>query len=217
MSRALDCETAHEVLVAEALARLGAAATLIERLTGFGSRWSRILVRRSGGPLAYKPRDARFYEGNTDRRHHAWLAVVTYMSQSANLSAGARFVEAYIVYRGEAEQPGLLSINEFAQVIELYRTRNAQLRTCSDCAGGHLVFTEKPICPLCQLVLRAFCRSCGGQLEDNARHTTLYCASCSASHARVAERRRARRRKLAGGGGISLRIASSQKMVATLR
>jgi DNA-directed RNA polymerase subunit RPC12/RpoP len=79
--------------------------------------------------------------------------------------------------------------------VELYRTRQAQLRRCSSCSEEHLVFTERPQCPLCQLMARTFCRRCGAQLADHVRHTTLYCPDCSSSAIRVAERRRARRRR----------------------
>ena len=197
MSRAVDCKTAEEVLVADALATLGAAASLIGRLTGFGRRWIRVLVRGRDGPFGYKLHDAAFFESDVHRRHHAWVSVVLYESQPANLSPGARLVGAYVVYRSRAVLPGLLTINEFAQVVELYERRDARLRECSNCHGEHLVFRERSLCPLCQMVLRTFCRCCGRQLEDNVRHTTFYCPACSKSPARVSARRRARRRQLA--------------------
>jgi hypothetical protein len=196
--RAVDCETAQEVSVAQELARLGATAALIERLTGFGARWNRSLVRRYGGPIAQKPRDARFFDEDPARRHQGWLCIVMSEDQPANLSPGAQLVEAYIAYRGSAQQPGILDINESAQVIDLYRTGNAWIRSCTQCKKEHLVLSERQLCPECWLMSRTFCKNCDRQLEESARHTTLYCSTCSTSAERIALRRRARRNRRAG-------------------
>lgn len=197
VQRAVDCEVAQEVAVAEELAKLGATASLIERLTGFGARWNRTLVRRYGGPIAQKPRDPRFFDEDPDRRHHAWLCVVMSEDQPANLSPGAQLIEAYIAYRGIA-QPGVLNINESAQIIDLYRTGNAWIRSCTQCNRDHLLLSERLVCPECRLIARTFCKNCHSQLPDNARHTTLYCSTCATSPERIALRRRARRNRVSG-------------------
>ena len=201
MARAVDCGTATKVLVAASLAKMGACVPVLERTTGFGARWARVLVKKHGGPLAYKTRDGRYFDSDANRRHNAWLAVVLYDGR-VEKTPGAKLAAAYEQYRTHAPSgAGVLTINEFAEAIELYLRREAQLRRCTECSEEHLVFEERPLCPLCQLMLRTFCRRCAAQLADGVRHTTLYCPSCSTSADRVAERRRARRRRLAGVSG----------------
>jgi hypothetical protein len=167
MHRAVDCETAQEVAVAEALAKLGAGAALIERLTGFGSRWVRDAVRRHAGPLAQKPRDPlkRFGRDPTRLLHGWMICVVMYEYQLAYLSEGARLVEAYLAYRGIAQPPGILDINECAQIIDLYQSDNAWVQPCPQCHRKHLVLSERTVCALCATKASMFCKACDGPLE----------------------------------------------------
>src|ERR1700730_17429431 len=160
--RAVDCETAEEVGVAEWLAKLGASAALIERLTGFGSRWVRGAVRRHAGPLAKKPRDPlRQFGRDPTRLLHGWMiCIVMYEYQPAHLSEGARLVEAYLAYRGIAQPPGMLDINECAQIIDLYQNNNAWLQPCRQCHRTHLVLSDLTICALCATKASIFCNIC---------------------------------------------------------
>jgi hypothetical protein len=50
---------AERVLEARDLALAGSSSALIERLTGFGPRFVRKLVRDHGGAMARKPRDPK--------------------------------------------------------------------------------------------------------------------------------------------------------------
>ena len=198
--RAVDFETARLVSVAQALARLGATPVLIERVTGFGPRWVRGLVRQHGGPLAQRPRDPRYFDEDAGRRLDGWYYLTMYLDQPCNVSMGTRILEAYLAYRA-AQQPGVLDINDCAQVVELLEAGEATVGTCRECHGGHLVFSEGRTCPECFLLARTFCRHCHKQLEEGARHTTLYCADCSDSPERISLLRRLRRMRRSGTQG----------------
>lgn len=193
VQRATDYATAQEVAVAVELARCGASAALIERVTGFGARWVRGAVRENGGVLARKPRDPmRWFEADPQRLLHAHYVVMAYERQSANLSAGRRLVDAYRAYRTVASQPGLLEINECAQIVELYQTNNARVRLCGECRVRYLVLSERSLCPVCRLMAREFCRGCQQPLEAQRSHSKAYCDSCSPRAARLARKRQAR-------------------------
>jgi hypothetical protein len=194
VQRAVDCQVAQEVAVAEELARLGATAALIERLTGFGARWSRNLVRRYDGPMAQKPRDVRYFDADPDRRYHGRLCISRMEAAPSNLSPGTQLIEAYFAYRGMAQHMpnGMLDINDAAQVIELYRAGVARVHKCK-CNRKFLTFSQRLLCPVCVLMERSFCKNCHLPLPENARHTTLYCTTCAKSPQRIAMRRRARR------------------------
>lgn len=181
VQKAVDYETAREVAVAEALARLGAGAALIERRTGFGARWIRGLVRRHGGPLAQKPRDAlRWFGEDPPRLLHGWVVCVLLQEVEApNLSRGARLVEAYQAYKRLADAQAILDINDCALIIDLYAEGNAWLRPCTDCGKPQLVLAEGSVCAVCQMIARTFCRRCGKPLEEGNR-SRLYHRDCAA-------------------------------------
>ncbi|MGH3430682.1 MAG: hypothetical protein ACRDQZ_24475 [Mycobacteriales bacterium] len=180
VQKAVDYETAKEVAVAEALAELGACAARIERLTGFGARWIRGLVRRHDGPLAQKPRDAvRWFSEDPSRLLHGWVVcAVLHEVGAPNLSRGARLVEAYRAYRRLAEPQVLLDINECALIIDLYAQGSAWLRPCTECRKPHLVLAEGSVCAVCQMMARTFCKRCGKPLEEGNR-VRLYHRDCA--------------------------------------
>lgn len=182
VQKAVDLETAQEVEVAERLAGLGASPALIERLTGFGPRWVRACVRRHNGPLAQKPRDPlRRFGDDPLRLLHAWIiSSVMYDFQSSNSSPGARLLGAYLAYRGTARPPGVLDINECAQIIELYCRGEARLRPCAKCRTGHLVLSEgTSLCAYCFLKTRTFCQVCQQPMPPSPRHPRLYHPECA--------------------------------------
>src|SRR5579884_923419 len=129
--RAVDFETAQWVSVAQALARFGAAPGLIERVTGFGPKWSRRLVKRHGGPIALRPRDPKYFDTDARRRHDSWYFLSMYLDVPANIPMGIRLLEAYLAYRA-AQQPGVLNINECAQIADLCGAGEAKVGTCKE-------------------------------------------------------------------------------------
>jgi hypothetical protein len=192
--RAADYYTAQEVFVAVELARRGAASALIERLTGFGARWVRSIVREHGGALAMKSKDPlRWFEENPTRLLHARYVQMAYERQPANETMGRRLLNTYNAYRRVAAIPGLLGINECAQVIDLYQSGNAWVRECTECQQKHLVLTERTLCPVCRLMAREFCRGCGQPLPASVGRLRAYCDTCSPRSVRLAIRRRGRR------------------------
>lgn len=195
--RAADYHTAKEVFVAVELAQCGAASALIERLTGFGPRWVRGIVRENGGALAMKPKDpVRWFEENPQRLLHARFVQMAYERQPSNESTGRRLLSTFIAYRRVAANPGLLDINECAQVIDLYQSGNAWVRECSQCQERHLVLAERALCPICRLMAREFCRGCGQPLPVSEGRPRAYCDTCSPRSVRLALRRRVRRVRL---------------------
>lgn len=195
--RAADYHTAKEVFVAVELAQSGAASALIERLTGFGPRWVRGIVRENGGALALKSKDPlRWFEEDPQRLLHARFVQMAYERQPANESTGRRLLSTYNAYRRVASNPGLLDINECAQVIDLYQSGNAWVRECSQCQERHLVLAERALCPICRLMAREFCRGCGQPLPTVERRLRAYCDTCSPRSVRLAIRRRVRRVQL---------------------
>lgn len=190
VQRATDAETAREVLVADELARCGASAALIERLTGFGSRWVRRTVRRNGGAMACKPQDPlRWFERDPERLLHARSVVLTFINQPANRSPGRRLLDAYLSYRALAPQPGSLEINKCAEITELYRNQSVWMRMCSECRLTHLVLSEHALCPVCRLIAREFCRGCRAPLPARSNPARAYCDQCTPRAARLARKR----------------------------
>ena len=182
VQKAVDYATAQEVAVAEELARLGAGAALIEHLTGFGPRWVRGCVRRHNGPLSQKPRDPlRRFGDDPVRLLHAWIVSrVMYDFQSVSSSAGARLVSAYLAYRATAHPPGILDINECAQIIELHTRGEARLRPCATCKTPHLVLSEgSSLCAFCFLESRLFCRRCQKPMTQSPGHPRVYHVECA--------------------------------------
>jgi hypothetical protein len=191
--RAVDYPTAQEVFVAVELARQGAAAPLIERLTGFGPRWVRGVVRAQGGALAMKLKDpVRWFEGDPQRLLHARYVQMAYERQPANEALGRRLLTTYVAYRRVVPNPGLLGINECAQLIDLIQRGDAWVRDCLECQQKHLVIGDRATCPLCRFIERESCRGCGGALPIAQVRQRAYCDSCSPSAVRQALRRRTR-------------------------
>lgn len=194
VQRATDSETAHEVLIAEDLARCGGSAALIERLTGFGARWVRRAVKRNGGALACKPQDPlRWFEKHPERLLHARCVVMAYERQPANRSPGRRLYDAYLAYRTLAPQSGLLDVNKCAEITQLYQSHNAWVRTCRECHLPHLVLSERSLCPVCRLLAREFCRGCSVLLPTRNNSARAYCDDCAPRASRLARKRQAKR------------------------
>jgi hypothetical protein len=192
--RAADYHTALEVFVAVELARGGAASVLIERLTGFGARWVRSIVRENGGALALKSKDPlRWFEEHPMRLLHARYVQMAYERQPANDSIGRRLLNTYGAYRRVVSSASLLDINECAQVIDLCQSGNAWVRECTECQQKHLVLTERTLCPICRLMAREFCRGCRQLLPATGSPLRAYCDTCSPRAVRLALRRRSRR------------------------
>lgn len=192
--RAVDYHTAKEVFVAVELAQSGAASALIERLTGFGSRWVRGIVRENGGALALKSKDPlRWFEEDPQRLLHARYVQMAFERQPANESTGRRLLSTFNAYRRVAANPGLLGINECAQVVDLYQSGNAWIRECARCQERHLVLSQRTLCPICRLIEREFCRGCGQPLPSPQGRVRAYCETCSPRPVRLAIRRRSRR------------------------
>lgn len=186
--RASDYQAAEQVLIAVALARSGASATLIEQMTHFGVRWIRRTIRENGGVLALKSHDARWFERDPQRLLQAMFFWMSYQLQPANDLPGRRLVDAYCAYRAFAGA-GILDINKCAQVIELCQSQEAWMRTCSECRISHLVLSERALCPICRLIERSFCRGCGKALQADPARPRSYCPQCSSRSARLARKR----------------------------
>lgn len=197
LHRAVDYKTAQEVCVAVELARKGAGALVLERVTGFGSRWCRELVRDHGGPIARRLRDPhRWFEEDPQRLLHGTYVVMAYECQRVNRSPGRRLLGAYEYYRRITRQPGLLDVNECAQIIDLYQKGNAWIRPCKGCPLSHLVLYERPLCPVCRFLSKSLCRRCKEPLED-VPPGTAYCNTCVEQLPNLAARRRREQRKRA--------------------
>lgn len=200
MHRSADYPTAQEIFVAVEMAKLGAAAIVIERLTGFGARWARGIVREHGGALALKWKDPiRWFEANPERLLHAAYVQCAYDMQSTAQSVGRRLLAAYRTYRNATSEPGLLDINACAQIIDLYQSGNAWVRECTECGLKHLVLSERTLCPLCRIEGREFCRGCGELLPENHAPLRAYCDNCSPRAVRMAIYRRTHREHTVGG------------------
>jgi len=186
--RASDYQAAELVLIAVSLARAGASATLIEQMTQFGVRWIRKTIRENGGVLALKSHDPRWFERDPQRLLQAMFFLMAYQLQPANDLPGRRLVDAYCAYRAFVRQ-GALDINKCAQVVNLYESREAWLRNCSECRISHLVLSERALCPICRLIERSFCRGCSRPLGSDPARPRSYCSQCSSRSARLARKR----------------------------
>ncbi len=190
-----DLRTAQEVMLAYELAKAGAGAALIERLTGFGPRWARNVVRESGGELARKPRDPRAgFEADLDRLVHARYLTSAYEAQPAHLPLSKQLLHTYLAYR-RALCPALWDLNECAQLIDLYQRGVLWVNSCSQCYVPYLALAQRKHCPTCRLVERIFCRGCGVALGGD-HGAKVYCDTCSPRAVRRALRRQARRGEL---------------------
>ena len=192
--RNADVERAGRIYLAETFAGLGATSMLVERVTGFGSRLCRGFVHRHKGPLSQRPRDALYFDESPARRLDSWLYWTLYLDSPSSAPVGVRLLDAYLAYRAW-QQPGVLDINDCAQVVDLCQSGKVTLGSCKECRGAHLVFFEDRTCPECSFLARTFCRNCHAQLSEGTHHTTVYCPTCSTSPQRIALLRRARRRK----------------------
>lgn len=178
LRRASDYKTAQEVAVAVDLARCGATVALIERMTGFGRRWIRGIMRKYGGKLARKSTGpVTWFEEKPQRLLQACYVVLAYECEAEEHSPGRRLVDAYREYRVVARDPGILTINECAQIVDLYRKGSAFLLSCTACKTVHLALSERPLCPMCRMMEREFCKGCQCPLKN--RGASLYCEACS--------------------------------------
>jgi hypothetical protein len=189
--RAANFSTAREVFLAVELARLGAAAALIERLTGFGSRWVRGVVRANGGALFLKTRDpVRWFDRDPQRLLHGRYVQMAYELQPANDDLAKRLVSTYVAYRRVAASPGLLGINECAQLIDLVQKGEAWVRECLGCQEKYLVIADRATCPICELFEFGFCRGCDQPLPEHGSRARAYCQACSPHRHMIRRRNR---------------------------
>jgi hypothetical protein len=178
-------EAAERVLEARELACAGASTAVIERLSRFGPRFVRGLVREYGGALACKPRDPLRWL--RDHRHlaHVPYVVLFYECQLPNLSPASLLLDTFFSYRTHT-RPGILDINECHQIIELYQRGDLRERQCSKCPLTYFVLLEEPVCPKCRLKEQEFCRGCGAQKRQVDSHPRAYCDACSPTISRKA-------------------------------
>lgn len=188
VARAVDYETAQQVVVSVGLARMGACAAVLERVTGFGKKWVRTIVKQNGGQLARRMREPSWFEADQERLLQGRFVVMMYERQRANRSPAVRLLESYLAYREVVRPPGVLDVNDSAQLIELYQTGNAWGRCCSSCEETFLIVYERQVCPNCRFIGKAFCRGCAQPLENPL--AVAYCDSCALQNPRVASRRR---------------------------
>lgn len=197
LHRAADYATAKEVCVAVELARFGATGALIERVTGFGTRWVRGIVREHGGAPAAKAKDVgRWLDQDPDRLLQARYATLLFEQQPLSKSLGSRILAAYRSYRNVPPDPVLLGITEFAQVIDLYQSHKLWVRSCPVCESRYLVHSEQGLCPQCRITAQTFCRSCERPLPAGLKRRRFYCDACAQRSVRSASRERDRHIKI---------------------
>jgi len=180
LQRAVDRETASEILVAVDLAKLGAGAALIGELTGFGPRWVRRVVQRNGGAIARRERDPhRWIAEEPNRSIHAAVGLCAYGLQPARATAAMKLKVSYEAYCNVMPRAHIMDVNMLAQMIELYDDGDAQMRLCTECREAHLVLAEQPMCSACRLYERTFCRACQAELPHVDGPPRAYCISCA--------------------------------------
>lgn len=178
--RAADYQMAKEVCVAVDLARAGAPSALIERVTGFGKRWVRSIVREHGGAPSTKAKDVgRWLDQEPDRLIQAQYALRLFEQCPLNASMGSRIFAAYKSYRNVPPDPVLLGITEFAQIVDLFQSRKVWARACTDCEHVYLVHTERSLCPNCRTIDSFVCRGCQQPLPAHLSSRRQYCDECS--------------------------------------
>lgn len=193
LHRAADYATAKEVCVAVELARFGATGALIERVTGFGTRWVRGIVREHGGAPAAKAKDVgRWLDQDPDRLLQARYATYLFEQLPLSKSIGSRILAAYRAYRNVPPDPVLLGITEFAQIIDLYQSHKIWLRVCPACESSYLIYSEQALCPQCRIDAQTFCRSCQAPLPAGLKRRRTYCEACAPRSIRNASRERGR-------------------------
>jgi hypothetical protein len=171
-------EAAERVLEARELALAGAASSLIERLTGFSTRFVRGIAREYGGTFSCKPRDPHRWLRDRQRQAHVPYVVLFYENQRSTLSLSKRLLDTYWSYR-TVIHPGVLSFNDCALVVDLYEARSLWARQCRRCPLTFFVVAESPLCPKCRLKERVFCPQCGRQKSGTRLREGAYCVACS--------------------------------------
>jgi hypothetical protein len=169
---------AERVLEARELARAGAGNALIERLTGFSTRFVRGIAREYGGTFSCKPRDPQRFLRDRQRRAHVPYVVLFYENQRTTVSLSKRLLDTYWSYR-TIIRPGVLSFNECALAVELYETGKLVERQCRVCPLIYFVVVEDPLCPKCRLKKRVFCPQCGRQKAGKRLRVGALCSGCS--------------------------------------
>ena len=151
--KATDIATAQKVIEAVELAESGAGAPLIQRLTGFGARWSRRIrqdnkkarARRLGEPLQWVLQ-------NSDRVLHAELLILIHQIQPRE-SEVRRLLDAFHSYRAVVGSP-VIDLDRAAQILTLFQPGEIPVRSCSKCPSPHLMFAANLQCPLCRFIAR---------------------------------------------------------------
>jgi transcriptional activator FlhC len=201
MSRVTDLTNAQDVILAHDMARVGGTPQLLERLTGFGARWARAVVKEECGVQpAHRRKDdpAVWFEKDSERILHGYYVVKAYRRTNTDDHRASRLIEAYNTYRELSSDP-ILDINHCADIIELAETGMAWERTCSSCRMRHLVVTEHYECPVCRRLQAMLCKGCGDVLPEPNKterrgRPRLYCNECETNRAsRVLKSKRDRR------------------------
>jgi hypothetical protein len=147
-----DCDTARAVILAADLARNGAAASLIARLTGFSHRWARAMARehqtasplRLGDPIAW-------FEASPRHQYLTHMFLFMYELQPTDQPAGTRLLEARDCLCLIARHHPPLDINRCAQLVELYERGDVRTAVCTRCPVERFVLSYIPVCALCQM------------------------------------------------------------------
>ncbi|MGI9295886.1 MAG: hypothetical protein ACR2PS_18035 [Pseudomonadales bacterium] len=201
MARITELDNAEDVILAYELATLGATPQLIERLSSFGARWARNVVREQCGVQScHRRKDdpANWFEKDADRILHGYYVVKAYWATNADDHRAKRLIEAFNTYRDMNFNP-ILDINQSADVIDLAESGMAWERTCSSCRLRHLVVSEHSECPVCRRLHAMLCQGCGDPLpETNSPERRgrprKYCEGCENSRSsRVLKTDRQRR------------------------
>jgi Flagellar transcriptional activator (FlhC) len=144
-------EAAKRVLEARALAKAGASSALIVRISGFGPRFVRGLVRSQGGVPSRKPRNPARWMRERTRLAHVPYVVLFYESQYTTSSPADRLLRAYQLYESWLGEEKVLDLDQCAQVIDLYNRRLLRRCRCIRCPHTFLALTAQWLCPKCRL------------------------------------------------------------------
>lgn len=190
MSKISELDEARDVFAAVKLAELGATPQLVQKMTRFGARWARRIVRENGGSQCTYRRledPASWFDRKPERMLHGWFVVKAYRWHQARPHPGERLLRTIGTYRQFAPRP-LLDVNMANAIIELYQGGMACERVCIQCRQTHLVVSEHAYCALCRRVESMLCKGCGGVLPEQSQRERrgrprLYCSACECSHA----------------------------------
>lgn len=196
-----DLANAEGVILAHELAELGASPQLIDRLTGFGERFSRGIVRCKGdATCTHRRKDdpAKWFDKDSERILHGSLVVKAFWATVSDDHRAKRVIDAFNTYRQMNFSP-ILTVVDCADIIDLAECGLAWERTCATCRQRHLMVSEHSECPVCRRLRAMLCNGCGVPLpEDEPKERRgrprQYCAGCESKRSdRVLKTDRQRR------------------------